>query len=758
MANKVEAALGTQQRFTANPQGVYEKRLGGLSIIPSAAGSQESQLARAFGLLGDSLTKEAQSKQTRQQKVGIAEADRIARGTSDKDMKDLTAIDILQTYGDHTLSDNPYAVATVEKMRGTYFGARVKDEYNTWRQSQEPTKNADEEIARFNKFHQEAYGKAVSKTSDPTAFQKGFFESHIADQADFAGKRLGELEVERKQIATGSIQASLGGVTSKARLMAPEDLTKAASDVFADTRLTGFSIPERVKMAREFAIDLVQATGGDYAKIEAMADKVVIGSKPDGTPVRLSDNLNMHDISQMAEQKTSQVFGEKVQKSLEDLQGMTKEEANAKYAEWQQSDPHWFNVMIPFRDNVYNYHKSQEAKKLAAKFASWEQEHIKAQSSSILKSQYRSFLAGETKDASGKVVAASYGDLPKITYKHRDKDGNLVDKTKDWTVEEVNSFVDEQLKAIMSNPNTDSQRKTAESMKLLDWGPASHYKDSVKMQLNNAIDTMTVDKLPTNDNGQAQLSDQLQSAMQMYQTDPEMFYKMMGADVSHKLETIQLLSQANSGDLKQAVGLYAQGRDRAKDKAFTKESDLNVMDRLATASLSGFLDLAGNSVSIKTGLAGNRSVMERVEGLAKWLAYTGMDPSEAVESAKAAAQKTHYVWKDTAIPRSIFNGINSPDRVKVGQQVLEYYLEKFVGDTRADPKNVTTTFDVNRGVFRITGGGGYAHYNLNDIAYSGNYLLSQPQETPVAVTLEEARELRGSPETLTSDDMRLWSD
>lgn len=745
MPSNVEAALGTQQKFTPNPQGIHEKRLSSLATVASSAGAGESQLARAFGLLGNSLSNEAEANYERQKKLGISEAERIARGTTEKDMRDLTAIDILHTYGGKSISENPWAVATVEKMRGLYFGARAKDEYNTFRQSQEPPKTADEEIARYNKFNQDFYGKVVGKTSDTTAFQKGFYENHIADQAEFAGKRLGELETERKQIAQGSVQASLGEITTKAHLMSPEELTKTVSDMFADTRLTGFTIPERVKLAREMAVDLAQATG-DYAKIKTMADKVVIGAKPDGSPVTLGQNLNLHDVYQLAEQRTSQLFGTKVQKSLEDLQGMTKEEANAKFDEWAKTDPQWFNVMSPFRDNIYRYHASQEAKKVAAQFAASEQQYIKDQSSSILKSQFRAYLAGEDHDAQGKIVAASYGDLPKITYKHRDKDGNLVDKTHDWSKETVNAFVDEQLKNIMSNPNTDSPRKTEEAMRLLDWGPAKHYTDSVKMQLNNAIDTLTVDKLPTDANGQVQLSDQLQSAVQMYQTNPERFYKMMGPEVSHKLETIQLLAQANGGDIKQAVSVYAQGRERAKDKGFRKEMDSEILYRLGNTnlhgSLSGFMDLVGNPVTVKVGLASNRSLMERVEGLAKWLAYSGMTPEKAVETAKATAQKTHYVWRDTAIPRSIFNGINSPDRVVVGQQVLDYYFNKFTNDTGVAPENVVSTFDVNRGVFRLSGSGGYAHYTLNDIAYSGNYLLSQPREVPQGVTLEEMQRQR----------------
>jgi len=134
--------------------------------------------------------------------------------------------------------------------------------------------------------------------------------------------------------------------------------------------------------------------------------------------------------------------------------------------------------------------------------------------------------------------------------------------------------------------------------------------------------------------------------------------------------------------------------------------------------------------------------MERVQGLAKWLAYSGMDVEQAIDTAKTTAQKTHYVWKDTAIPRAIFNGINSPDRVKVGQQVLDYYYDKFQKDTGVASDHISATFDVNRGTFRLTGGGGYATYSLNDIAYSGNYILSQPQAAPPGVTLDEALALR----------------
>ncbi|GBG55154.1 hypothetical protein SPFL3102_03584 [Sporomusaceae bacterium FL31] len=745
MANNVENAIGTQRQFTPNPQGTYEKRLQAPTFRPSSAGTQGSQLAAALGLFGNAVMAEGQSKLERDQKYGVAEATRISRGTTEDDMKKLTSIDILQTYGDKALSENPWAVATVEKMKGTYFGARAKDEYNALRQSEEPAKTADEEVTRFNKFHQEYFGKNAENATDLTAFRAGFFDNHLADQAEFAAKRSGELEVERKGIAQGSVQASLGEIVAKAPTLHQEDLVKQVSDTFADTRLLGFSIPERVKLAREMAIDLAQSTG-DYGSIEALGKNVVIGSRPDGTKVMLGEVLNTHDVQQLAEQKTSQLFGAGVQDSITKLQGMTKEEVNATYEKWRVENPHWFNVMSPFRDNIFHYQTQMEQKKLAATFAQAEQQYVVSQSSSILNNQLRAYLAGSTKDGAGHVVAASFGDLPKIKYQHRNSSGILEEKSKTLDSEDVNMFVDSELQKIMSNTQWDSQRKTAEAMKLLKWGPAKSYTDSVKMQLNNAIDTMTVDKLPLGDDGKARLSDQLQSAVQMYNTNPEDFYEMMGSEVTHKLEAVQLLSQANGGDIKTAIGLYAQGRDRAKDKEFTKVTDMSIMDRLASTSLSGFMDLQGNSVDVKVSAAGNRSVMERVEGLAKWLAYAGTDPAEAVEQAKATAQKTHYIWKDTAVPRSIFNGINSPQRVQVGQQVLDYYYGKYLKDTGVDPQFVTTTYDNKRGVFRITGGGGYVTYSLNDIAYSGNYILEHPPETPQGVSLADILKAREVPE------------
>jgi hypothetical protein len=742
MSSNVENTLGTQKKFSPNPQGVYEKRLTSLPITQtSGAGTQESQLARAFGLLGDSLMAEGQSSLERQKKVGIAEADRIARGTSEKDMRDLTAIDILQTYGNHGLSDNPYAVATVEKMRGTYFAARAKDEYNTSRQSEEPAKTADEEVNRFNKFQQEFYGKVVGKTSDVTAFQKGFYENHVADQADFAGKRLGEIETERKQIAQGSIQASLGEVTAKAHLMTPEELTQAVSDVFADTRLIGFTIPERVKLAREMALDLAQSTG-DYDKIQAMADKVVIGAKPDGSPVLLGQNLSLHDIQQLAAQRTSQMFGENVQKSIEELLGMTPEETNAKYAEWEKTDRPWFNVMTPYRDNIYKQQKILEQKKLAARFAVQEQQYIKDQKDVIYTQQYQAYIAGNDTDSSGTQVATTVSDLPGVPFQHRNSDGILVNKIEPLTKEYVNAKAANQVRWITNDITIGSDEKARRILKVLEWGPHKSFTDSVKTQIVNAIDSISVDKLGNDANGQLVLPEQVQLAFQMNNVDPDTWHKVIGEEASSRVELIQLLAQANNGDLRKAVGLYAQGRERANDREFTRRMDADVMDRLALTSLSGFQDLQGNDVKINVSLAANRSVMERVETLAKWQVYCGLSPEKAVEAAKTAAQKTHYVWRDTAIPRSIFNSINSPERVKVGQAVLDYYFDSFIQSADVEPSFVLATFDVNRGIFRLAGGGGYVHYSLKEIADTGNKFLSELRESPQGVSLEEARKLQ----------------
>lgn len=750
MASNVNAALGTQRQFSAQPKGTYEQRLASLPAhvgVTAPTSTDGLALARSLGVLGDTLETYAASTEKNKEKIGIAEAERIIASRSEEDMKKLSAIEMINNYGNFELADNPYAVSTIEKMRGKYLGAKARNEYEAEIVSKEGrAKTSQEEAERYDKFVRDRYKEYMGVATDQQAFEKGFFDNHIVNQLEQAHQQIKVKSEEYRAIAIGTTQANLSEIVAKAPNMKPEELNEAINKVFAESRLSGVDIPTRIEITKQFLKEYAQ-NHGDYSTIDAITKNVVIGTDANGQQVKISDVIPMGDINKLADMRTTQIFGEKVQKSLKELQGMTPEQANAKFAEWQKSDPHWFNVMLPYRDNIYQFHEKKEQQKKIAEFKASAKKYARGMSFEVLENQWNAFQSGNNKDVQGYVVAAHYGDLPKFEYTYVDDSGNTTTKAYDWNKEDVNAYVDYKLNQIKAENLTPEQR-SAKTMKLLTWPPAKHYSDSLKMVIQNSLDTISVDKLPTDSEGKPKLTDQIEDAVQMYRTDPEAFQHLFGQKTTNDIEAIQLLSAATN-DTKQGVTLFAMSRDkRNNDPEFVKTKRSDVANRLSSSRLSGFLGIDGDEAGLNVSVSTNRSVYRRAEALATTLTLTGMDSSQAVEMALNKIKENTYVYKDTAIPRTVFNGILTDNKAAIGKQVLDYYVWKFCEDTGTNPAYVSTEYDIDRGVFRINNeSGNYTAYNINDISFSGNYILQQQANDSWSqggrnITLDEVNEAR----------------
>lgn len=745
MASNVSNALGTERQFSGQPQGIYEKRLlqsDGAASAAAATRNSGLQLAQALGVLGDQVALNLGQQEKDKEKIGIAKAEEIAAGQTEDSWRKLSAIDMISASGNVSTADNPYAVSMIEKMRGKYLASRARTAYDTdVIQQQGHAKTADEEVARYNKYMQDNFGKSQGVSSDLEAFQKGFWDNHAVDQLGVADAQVKWNSQQMDAIRQGETAASLRANADKWMVMPKEDLVQSWNTTMADNRLANASIPERIAQIRTATKDFVQQTG-DYDKLKYVLDNVTIGVGKDGKEIKASSVISPEDYRQDATIRTRQIFGERMQKDLKSLSEMSIPEMNKWYAETQQNDPEWFNVMVGYRPELNVQRERKENSDRIRETKQNISDYARKTSFSVLGNQLRAFQAGNTKDAQGFTVAASYGDLPDFEYDTIDSNGEVIKKKYSWRKEDVNAFVDQQVQAIKSNGNLSDEERASQVLKVLQWPPSKSYADSIKLSLENALDTLTVDKLKVDGSGKAVLTPQMQDAIRMYETDPEATQQILGSKNIKDLDTLQLLMQA-TGNEQEGVSLFAQGKDKRNDKETVKYVTGQVQQYLSSATLSGFKDLSGDSVDVDTSLMSNYSVMRRVQSLAENLMYSGMTPEKAVEAAKAKVQSNTYVYRNTAIPRSIFNGINSEDRLKVGQQVLDYYTQDFASRTGVDPKYISTEFDIDRNVFIVSGGGAHVPYSLNDIAYSGNYILEQmaknPQGTGRNITLPEAQ-------------------
>ena len=148
MASITQNAVGTQRQFTRQPVATYQKSLRNLvdsqGIVKSGAGDR---LYNAVTGLGSNIMKYASSEEDRA-RARTVEAEPLINAATEDDWKKLSAIELLNKYGQFQLADNPYAVAAIEQARGKYMSEKFSQQYQIT-MAQDPVKEQDKERERY---------------------------------------------------------------------------------------------------------------------------------------------------------------------------------------------------------------------------------------------------------------------------------------------------------------------------------------------------------------------------------------------------------------------------------------------------------------------------------------------------------------------------------------------------------------------------------------------------------------------------------
>lgn len=186
MSNPITSAIGTQRQFSKQPERPYQKQLitpsfgRGLSV---GADYNAQTLVNALGLLGKGIMAEsiAQDKREREQ-FTADDATRMLVGKTPKDLQDFDAIQALQhSNKGFDLTDNPYAVATLDRSMGHMVSIMAKESWASENDGTGAPKTIDEAVASYNKYLQENYDKYSQNVHNKYAFDAGYFEGYTKD-------------------------------------------------------------------------------------------------------------------------------------------------------------------------------------------------------------------------------------------------------------------------------------------------------------------------------------------------------------------------------------------------------------------------------------------------------------------------------------------------------------------------------------------------------------------------------------------------
>ena len=191
--NAVSAAIGTEKQFAKQQENIYQKRLiqpqfgRGISI---SADRDAEVLTRSLGVLATGIWGEAVAADRRKREQFTTEdADRMLAGKTAKDLEDYDIMMALQhSNKGFDLSDNPYAIATLEKGMGQLVSRQAKEQWHSQVERSQPPKSIDEAVQQYNDFLQQNYQnfQDTMNIRNEYAFNQGYYQGYQNDVVQVA--------------------------------------------------------------------------------------------------------------------------------------------------------------------------------------------------------------------------------------------------------------------------------------------------------------------------------------------------------------------------------------------------------------------------------------------------------------------------------------------------------------------------------------------------------------------------------------------
>lgn len=241
MASVISSAIGTQRQFTKQPERPYQKQL----ITPSFGAGigyntdyNLQSLASSLGLLGKGLMAEsvAADKRMREQ-LTTEDAERMIAGKTSNDLKQLDVTQELQ-HSDKgfDLTDNPYAMATLEKARGKMLSAQAKEQWLAENETTVP-KSMEEAVQSFNENLQGFYSDAQNgRITNKYAFDQGFYEGSMKDALQIAHIANQKINTEARAEGQRSCNVRLEELISGAPAMDTDSFKGAFQEIIRELR------------------------------------------------------------------------------------------------------------------------------------------------------------------------------------------------------------------------------------------------------------------------------------------------------------------------------------------------------------------------------------------------------------------------------------------------------------------------------------------------------------------------------------------
>lgn len=669
MPTEISNAVGTARQFIPQPDGVYQGRYQGLGVSQGASAQPKVlDVAESMAKLSEALQGYTVNHEKYLNAKGEIEATDMINGMSAGAIEKLNAIDAAQLEGYADSAANPYFTAYAEKLRGTFLGARMKQDYDA-KYAMEPAKSAEEELKRYSNFMNE-WRDAHLKNSAPQnqlAFDRGFYENSMVNMGNLASAWNKKKNEEDVVVTMANMQSELGDVIKNSvdLLKTNGAMTDRVQAIFNEGRLMGLPPQYRQKLLEDFTQEFIKTGHIPAKRLSQMLDKVIIQTSMDGSTIKAADLLDMQSIKTMASQYNRQFITQEKYDWVEKYRKMGEpgyKKAIAEITTLRDTDPEKaleFNGLLPELRSKIDHDTAEK------------------------KMQMRSYLKGGTGGSGGSSsTGGSSGGLKdpekikKIigAWASGDTvvDGVAVNSYK-FNTDVMYPIVWNELMYYAENNNPDA------FFRLMDMKQLGDIKSSFAADLASKLASIK----PSDDGGVNIGGDPaMMGLVQMITSNVNNVEHSFGADVAKQARILKSLVDV-SGDFDTGLRLYANYNNADPDVVSQNKE-------LVEAQMNGYtiegvrhLDsvyASGSYDTVRFDSNMNSDLRNEIVDLATAYTTCGYTPSDAVNKAGADVANNFQTYHWGAFPKAVYNNLGTPDDEGYFSHALEQLCYRAAGD------------------------------------------------------------------------------
>ena len=626
MANnntQVSGSIGTALQFMPNAPQTYQQNLSNVASVgsPMARFTNDADLlATGLSQLGVAWKQYTNDEEERKEKIAKAIAPQLYTSMTEAQKEGLTTRQILATSGKFNLQDNEYAVATIDRMRGTEMGKRIESDWQIYDDQHQQQPDLPRQFNTFDEFYEARLKDYMNDENieNQYAFQSGLEEQHMATKMavfdTFTKRKETQLKLER----VNGITAMVGDFARNNPDITVEDGTPYLESFITNIRETATSDSNLEYKLLGNVAEAISKTG-NAGLVEAFGDL----EYDDRNLVK--DMIDLSEYKDSANTEATKIRNDRFVALNKEIEGAKSIEAlDAIYTRLKEESPEDYRMVAPLYNHAVANIKTEIARQQKLALMKQKTELARSNALATLSPMFDAMLNGKA-SWNGMEFPRSEADLKDMGI---DPDA-FISGAREMLRQRLVSQQYDGLQYVLANPLIGNAMRT-----------------SMKDQMDVALASM---------DQSGNMPEIVGIALSLYRARPNMIHQLLDPKWAGRIQALGSL-QDSMGET-QGTQIFAMGMQalRDPDTADKVKTDINKIPMGRSEALNirtGEWSAFSIPESTPSGLLG--AIRDQAEILKATGRFTA---DQAMEKAKSNLVHSYINYDGVLLPRSIINNI-----------------------------------------------------------------------------------------------------